>query len=450
MSDFAVEMKHISKSFLGHPILSDVSFQLSKGEIGLLIGKEGSGKTALISILLGFYRADSGSLSEFGKEIEANSIKDRKGYAIGIVNGISSFSNSLTVIQNIILGNEPVDFLGFIHYRKAIEEVTGLQARYGLDIDLKEKIGRLSREDKLKAGVLKLLYAHKSIFVFDEPFRNIDEPNRKELSVIIRNLVKEGNSVIIISSKIDESFDIADRITVLRKGECVGAKLTKDVTAKEIEDLMEEPIREGVKNQNPVGKDIPSGTPSIQTDSYGYKEKISDGKNIRKKSGFLKLFKDNRIISKHRRIRKSILRQKDGTIYSRAIYSSDSRMPRERYFSCGLSDTKGDGKIYIISPLLKSGIININAAEQKPVKPEEEKVSPKKSGRPASFSEKDNRIEPRNESIRKTSRRGFIDNHGIKKKSFLPDGNKKKLTKEELYILRINNLRPYWKKKREK
>lgn len=471
MSDFVVEMKHISKSFLGRPILSDVSFQLSKGEIGLLIGKEGSGKTTLMSILLGFYQADSGNFFEFDREIEVNSAEDRRGYAVGIISETSHLADSLTVIENIVLGNEPIDFLGFIHYKKAIKEVNELETKYGLEVDLKKKVRKLSKDEKVKVEILKLLYFHKEIFIFDEPFRNLDESNKKEFVGLVKNLVKEGKSVVIISSEIDEAFTIADKVTVLRNGECVATRSIKDTTAKEVASLMEEPVKVEVVKEEPVeevkqeektaeiedAKEEPAKQEEvkpvetkqesepvltapieaevIQPKPEPVKEEVPEKKEetpINKPEPS----KKEEPKQAEKEIKRPTPKKEKKSIYSKAVYSSNSKLPEQRYFNAGLADTKGDKKVFIVSPLLSNGKISLNKTEQKPLKAEKETV--KKVSKAAT------------KPVKKTSKPVVKKAPEVEKTVLLPDGTRRKLTKEELYILRVNNLRPYWKKKKEK
>ena len=215
-SEYAIEMLHITKRFPGIIANDDITLQLRHGEIHALLGENGAGKSTLMSVLFGLYKAEEGTIKKDGKEVQINSPNDANELGIGMVHQHFKLVECFTVLDNIIMGVEPVGAMGFLQKKQAREKVIALSEKYGLQVDPDAKIEDITVGMQQRTEILKMLYRDNEILIFDEPTAVLTPQEIEELMQIMRNLVAEGKSSLFISHKLAEIMAVADRCTVLR------------------------------------------------------------------------------------------------------------------------------------------------------------------------------------------------------------------------------------------
>ena len=237
-NQYAIEMLHITKRFPGIIANDDITLQLKKGEIHALLGENGAGKSTLMSVLFGLYQAEEGTIKKDGKVVQINDPNDANDLGIGMVHQHFKLVECFTVLDNIILGVEPTDKMGFLKKAEARKRVVELSKRYGLQVDPDAKISDITVGMQQRTEILKMLYRDNEILIFDEPTAVLTPQEIEELMQIMKNLAAEGKSILFISHKLAEIMAVADRCTVLRKGKYIGTVNTKDVTMEELSAMM--------------------------------------------------------------------------------------------------------------------------------------------------------------------------------------------------------------------
>ncbi|MDD9270622.1 ABC transporter ATP-binding protein [Paenibacillus sp. GCM10023248] len=215
-----VELNGITKRFPGIVANDAISLKLMKGEIHALLGENGAGKSTLMNILFGLYQPDEGHIKVQGKEVAIDSPNRAIELGIGMVHQHFKLVQPFTVTENIILGMEPKKGLN-VDYKTAQEKVRKLSEQYGLRVDPKAKIEDISVGMQQRVEILKTLYRGADILIFDEPTAVLTPQEISELMVIMRNLVKEGKSIILITHKLKEIMEIADTVTIIRRGKVI-------------------------------------------------------------------------------------------------------------------------------------------------------------------------------------------------------------------------------------
>lgn len=233
MSDYIIEMLHITKDFPGIRANDDVTLQLKRGEIHALLGENGAGKSTLMSILFGLYRADRGEIKKEGQIVTIKDPNDANALGIGMVHQHFKLVHNFTVLENIVLGMEPVSN-GMLRLDQARQKVVDLSLRYGLMIDPDAKIENITVGMQQRVEILKMLYRDNDILIFDEPTAVLTPQEIEELMKIMGELRQEGKSILFITHKLNEIKQVADRCTVLRKGRCIG---TVDVSQTSVDEL---------------------------------------------------------------------------------------------------------------------------------------------------------------------------------------------------------------------
>jgi len=227
----AVEMKGITKQFPGVLANDAVDFALRKGEIHALLGENGAGKSTLMNVLAGLYRPDSGTILVDGRPVTLDSPRDAISHGIGMVHQHFMLVPTQTVAENVLLGlDEPRFFMRLPQYEKRIGE---LGKKYGLQVDPQNKIWQLSVGEQQRVEILKMLYRGAQVLIMDEPTAVLAPQEIDELFNTLRSMVAEGKSIIFISHKLHEVMAIADRITVLRKGQATAAGIKAAKTSRE-------------------------------------------------------------------------------------------------------------------------------------------------------------------------------------------------------------------------
>ncbi|OKZ53843.1 MAG: heme ABC transporter ATP-binding protein [Clostridiales bacterium 59_14] len=230
-------MLHITKRFPGIIANDDITLQLKKGEIHALLGENGAGKSTLMSVLFGLYQAEEGIIKKDGVEVSIKDPNDANALGIGMVHQHFKLVECFTVLDNIIMGVEPVK-CGFLQKKEAREKVLALSEKYGLQIDPDALIEDITVGMQQRTEILKMLYRDNEILIFDEPTAVLTPQEIDELMAIMKNLAAEGKSILFISHKLNEIMAVADRCTVLRKGKCIGTVDTKDTSVEQLSAMM--------------------------------------------------------------------------------------------------------------------------------------------------------------------------------------------------------------------
>jgi simple sugar transport system ATP-binding protein len=230
-------MLHITKKFPGIIANDDITLQLKKGEIHALLGENGAGKSTLMSVLFGLYQPEEGEIRKDGKVVSINDPNDANALGIGMVHQHFKLVECFSVLDNIILGVEPTKG-GFLQKDAARKKVMQLSENYGLAVDPDALIEDITVGMQQRTEILKMLYRDNEILIFDEPTAVLTPQEIDELMVIMKNLAREGKSILFISHKLAEIMAVADRCTVLRKGRYIGTVETKNSSMEELSAMM--------------------------------------------------------------------------------------------------------------------------------------------------------------------------------------------------------------------
>jgi ribose transport system ATP-binding protein len=239
MQPNTVEMEKISKRFPGVQALDRVDFSCLEGEVHALVGENGAGKSTLMKILAGAYRQDEGKIMLRGNEVSFASPKDAQRSGISTIYQEFNLIPDLNVAENIYLGHEPLGGRRLLIDATRLYEVPKeLLADLGVDIDIRTKVKNLSVAQQQMVEIAKALCLNAGIIIMDEPSAVVSGRELDALFRTIRSLRDDGKTIIYISHRIDEIFEIADRATVLKDGRLVGTVCPKDVDKAEIIRMM--------------------------------------------------------------------------------------------------------------------------------------------------------------------------------------------------------------------
>lgn len=233
----AIEMRHIVKKFGDFKANDDINLTLHQGEILALLGENGAGKSTLMRILSGLLEPTSGEIFVKGKKVEINSPTKAKELGIGMVHQHFMLMESFTVLENIILGHEPTNGIA-LDIKKAREQILKLSEKYGLAIDPDAQISNITVAQQQRVEILKVLYRGADILIFDEPTAVLTPQEITEFIQIIKNLAKEGKSIILITHKLSEIKAVADQVTIIRRGRDVGTFEVANVDDNRLAELM--------------------------------------------------------------------------------------------------------------------------------------------------------------------------------------------------------------------
>ena len=235
--DYVIEMLNITKVFPGIKANDNITLQLRRGEIHALLGENGAGKSTLMSVLFGLYQPEEGEIRKDGEVVRINNPNDATMLNIGMVHQHFKLVDVFTVLDNIILGAETTK-LGFLQKKEARKKVQALSERYGLKVDLDAKVEDITVGMQQRTEILKMLYRDNEILIFDEPTAVLTPQEIDELMEIMKDLQAEGKSILFISHKLNEIMEVADRVTVLRKGKYIGTVNTADTNKQELSNMM--------------------------------------------------------------------------------------------------------------------------------------------------------------------------------------------------------------------
>ena len=232
-----IEMREITKIF-GEFVANDkINLELRKGEIHALLGENGAGKSTLMNMLAGLLEPTSGEIVVNGKSEKLDSPSKAASLGIGMVHQHFMLVEAFTVAENIILGSE-VTNKGVLDLKKANADILELSERYGLAVDPTAKVEDISVGAQQRVEILKTLYRGADILIFDEPTAVLTPAEILELMEILKTLVKEGKSIILITHKLDEIRAVADRVTVIRRGKSIQTVSIEGATNKDLAEMM--------------------------------------------------------------------------------------------------------------------------------------------------------------------------------------------------------------------
>ena len=242
MSNYIVEMKHITKRFPGIVANSDVSLGIKKGEIFALLGENGAGKSTLMSMLSGLYEPDEGEIYIRGEKVKISSPNHAAKLNIGMVHQHFKLVPDYTVTENIILGIEPLKkwagLFPYVAIRDANRKIAELSKNFGLEVDPSKKIVDLTVSMQQRVEILKVLYREAEILIFDEPTAVLTPQEIEFLLNIIEGLRDAGKTIILITHKLEEIKKVADRCAVLNKGRLVEVLDVKETSVNHMARLM--------------------------------------------------------------------------------------------------------------------------------------------------------------------------------------------------------------------
>lgn len=235
--EYVVEMLNIRKEFPGIVANDNITLQIKEGEIHALLGENGAGKSTLMGMLFGMYKPDRGCIKVRGKEVKISNPNVANDLGIGMVHQHFKLVDNFTVTENIILGCEPRKGLT-VDIKTAAKKIEELSKQYGLNVDPYAKIENISVGMQQRVEILKMLYRNANVLIFDEPTAVLTPSEIDELISIMKNMTKEGKSIILITHKLKEIKEAANRCTVIRRGKYIGTVDVKDTTEADMAKMM--------------------------------------------------------------------------------------------------------------------------------------------------------------------------------------------------------------------
>lgn len=257
-----LEMRDIDKAFPGVQALRRANFQLHAGEVHALLGENGAGKSTLIKILAGVYRPDGGEIWLDGRRVDMTSPLVARRHGIAVIYQDFNLVSSLTARENLFLGQERTRF-GFIDRRWEQEQARTLFQRLGVELDPETRVRDLTVAQQQIVEIARALVTRARIVVMDEPSATLTVQEVQRLFEVIRELRDQGIGVIYISHRLDEIFDIADRVTVMRDGETIATRPVSEFSRKTLIELM-------------VGRTVENEFPKVPAKRGGVRLQVRD------------------------------------------------------------------------------------------------------------------------------------------------------------------------------
>lgn len=238
MPEKIISMNKINKDFSGVQVLKDVDFNIYDGKIMALIGENGAGKSTLMKILTGVYSKTSGEIIMNGDPVNFTSTKESQSNGIAIIHQELNLIQHLSIGENIFLGREPVTDLKNIKWKQLFEESRKWIDKLGLNEDPRELIENISVGKQQLVEIAKALSLNAKVIIMDEPTGALTVSETEKLFQVIRELKEQGHSIVYISHRLKEIFEICDYVTVLRDGELIGEKPIDEVDEDKIIEMM--------------------------------------------------------------------------------------------------------------------------------------------------------------------------------------------------------------------
>ena len=251
MSETAIELRNITKSFGSVVANKNVNLTVKKGEILSILGENGSGKTTLMNMISGIYSPDSGEIFIDGKEVVISSPRDAFDYKIGMIHQHFKLVEVFDAAENIILG---LDDKGSFDKSKYVEKINEINHQYGFEMDPKKKIYEMSVSEKQTVEIIKVLFRGADILILDEPTAVLTPQETEKLFNVLRAMRDDGKAIIIITHKLNEVMAISNRVAVLRKGEYVDTLETSETNEAELTEMMVgKKVSLDIARKEPVG-----------------------------------------------------------------------------------------------------------------------------------------------------------------------------------------------------
>ena len=238
MNEHILELKKISKSFSGVEVLHEVSFSLRPGEVHALLGENGAGKSTLMKIITGVHQPDGGEILLNEMSVHFGDTRESQQAGIAAIYQELSLFPDLDVAENIFIGRQPVTLGGRIDWRKLYAQADKLLASLGVHLELKQKARNLSIAQQQMVEIARAFSINARILIMDEPTSSLTLKEAADLFRLVRRLKDDGAAIIFISHRLEELFELSDRVTVLRDGAYVDTRLVKDVTRDDLIRMM--------------------------------------------------------------------------------------------------------------------------------------------------------------------------------------------------------------------
>ena len=238
MNEPVLEMNHISKRFGMTQALDDVLLTLYPGEIHALLGENGAGKSTLIKIVAGVYPPDEGQLFFQGQPVEIPHPRQATNLGVSVIYQDMSLYPDLSVAENIFMGHPPRNSLGVVDWPAMYRQAEEIFASLDIDLDVHCKVSRLSVGNQQRVEIAKALSLNAKVLIMDEPTAALTARDVESLFAIVRRLKEQGVGVIYISHRLEEIFELADRVSVLRDGKYVGTVDVADTNSNQLISMM--------------------------------------------------------------------------------------------------------------------------------------------------------------------------------------------------------------------
>lgn len=260
--EYILELKNITKRFSGVEVLHTVPFMLRPGEIHALLGENGAGKSTLVKVITGVHQPDGGEIFLNGEPVHFSDTRESRRAGIAAIYQELSLFPDLNVAENIFVGRQPMTLGRRIDWRKLYSESEKLLASLGVHLDLKQKARNLSIAQQQMVEIARAFSINARILIMDEPTSSLTLNEVAELFRLVRRLRDEGTAIIFISHRLEELFELADRVTVLRDGSYVDTRLMKDVTR---DDLIRMMVGRKISNLFPK-QDVQAGEVALKVE----------------------------------------------------------------------------------------------------------------------------------------------------------------------------------------
>lgn len=237
-NDVILDMKDIFKNYEGVRALSGVNLNLKRGEVHALVGENGAGKSTLVKVIMGVVHPDSGTIKFSGNPVKITNPHIAQGLGIAAIFQEASLFPDLSVAENIFIGHEPMNKIGGIDWRRMNDLAKEPLKELGVNLDVNQKILGLSIAQMQMVEIAKALSANAQILIMDEPTSALTLHEVNDLFRIVKKLKADNRSILFISHRLEEIFEIADRVTVFRDGQYIDTKNIKDITQEELVKMM--------------------------------------------------------------------------------------------------------------------------------------------------------------------------------------------------------------------
>lgn len=233
-----LELQGMTKSFGSLVANDNIDLVIQKGTIHAIVGENGAGKSTLMNVIFGMEPADKGNVLINGEIVKIKNPLEAVSYGIGMVHQHFKLFDSLTVAENVVLGKEPVRWGKIFDYKKSLSEVAKTAEKYHFKINPGNKVGELSVGERQNVEILKVLYRNVDILLLDEPTSVLTPPEIDQLFIVLRKMVADGKTIILVTHRMREVFSISDNVTIMRRGKKIGTFKTNEVTEQQVCQMM--------------------------------------------------------------------------------------------------------------------------------------------------------------------------------------------------------------------